>query len=194
MKTLLTVVALIGGMATAYSQGRVKFFNDRYTLIKYVPAGSSEAVDLPATPGMFYFALFMAPVGTTDPSAFMFTGSHATNLAAADRISGGTVDVPGVPAGTHLAMLVRGWSANAGTTWTAAQNFRADPKEDYWYGVSGIASTVVTGGSVPAGTIFSTMIAGATVGFTLDYFPVPEPSAFALAGLAAALLMFRRHK
>jgi hypothetical protein len=185
-------------MAAGHAQGRVNFWNDGFTLIKYVPAGGSEAVDLPPTPGLFYFALFSAPVGTTDPDspAFTYYGHIGTNRAFAGRFSGGTAVLP-IPGdlNRHLAMLVRSWSANAGTTWQEFQAFEANPTSDYWYGASGIASDVVLGiGAQPDGVIFSDRHPGATLGFTLYPVTIPEPFPFELAGIAVGLWVFCWHR
>jgi hypothetical protein len=196
MKRILTVVTLLGAMAVSYGQGTVKFLNDGTTLINYKADQAASPAALPATANQFYFALFTAPVGTTNPDLFNYAGFIGANQAVAGRFSGGVVAIPNNPAGSHLAMLVRGWSANAGTTWAAALAFKNNPTDNYNWGTSGIAADVTLGGGpTPAGTIFSTVNANATPGLTLDFVPVPEPSTFALAGLgAAALLIFRRRK
>lgn len=196
MKRILTVVTLLGAMAFAYGQGTVRFLNDGTTLINYKADQAASPAALPAVANQFYFALFTAPVGTTDPNAFSYAGFIGANQGVAGRFSGGVVAIANNAPGSHLAMLVRGWSANCGTTWAAAQAFAANPSANYNWGQSGIAADVTLGGgAIPAGTIFSTVSANATPGFTLDFVPVPEPSTFALAGLgAAALLIFRRRK
>jgi len=77
--------------------------------------GGTSVVCSPA--GSFYFGLFIAPAGTTDPSLFSFSGCYETNLANG-RISGGNgVSVPNWPAGTTRSFLVRGWSADLGHDW-----------------------------------------------------------------------------
>jgi hypothetical protein len=169
MKRVLSAVFLFSLLASGHSQGTVKFFNDSTTRILYgrLTCGGPPSL-LPSVPNQFYFALFTAPVGTTDPEAFTFSGHIGANQAVAGRFSGGVVSIFNYPAGAHLAMLVRAWSANAGTNWQQFQAFRQSPFENYYSGRSGIASDVILGGGpIPAGTIFSTISPEATPGFTL---------------------------
>jgi hypothetical protein len=175
MKAMITLAVFFILLPPAYSQGTVRFLNDGNTLIQYEPCPGALPTPLPPVARQFYFALFIAPLGTTDPNAFTYTGYTAANLAVAGRFSGGVVALTNQPPGTHLAMLVRGWSANAGTTWPEAIAFMAALGAGYHYGVSAIASDVVLGGdAIPPGTIFSTVIPGCTTGFKLWY-PRIEP-------------------
>jgi hypothetical protein len=170
MKAMITLAVFFMLLPVAYSQGTVSFRNDPLTLITFEDLLTGGVRALPPVARQFYFALFIAPVGTTDLRAFTYTGFTGTNLAISGRFSGGVVALTNQPPGTHLAMLVRGWSANIGTTWPEAEAFLREPFPDYYYGVSDIASDVVLGGdAIPSGTLFSSVLPGCTTGFTLCY-------------------------
>jgi hypothetical protein len=201
MKKLLTLAALVGATTVSFAQGTVNFANSALTLI------SAGGVSTPLS-GVtaFNYALFLAPSTTvtsggqsttfTDPVFQTSTGAGNVNSAtAAGRMptlngyvttGSGTVD-----------FLVRGWSANAGSTWAAALAFwnNGQPAQDMWLGQSVIGNDIVLGGgATPATTLFG---AGASQvgGFNMTLYPAPEPTSMALAGLgAASLLMFRRRK
>jgi hypothetical protein len=208
MKKLLTMAALVGATTVSFAQGTVNFANSALTLISAGTAANHTSG--PATPlsgvTAFNYALFLAPSTTvtsggqsttfTDPVFQTSTGVGNVNSAtAAGRMptlngyvttGSGTVD-----------FLVRGWSANAGSTWAAALAFwnNGNPAQDMWLGQSVIGNDIILGGGpTPATTLFG---AGASQvgGFTMTYYPTPEPTSMALAGLgAASLLMFRRRK
>jgi hypothetical protein len=191
MKQLISLAALLQATILAHGQGTVKFFNDSTTLIYFESSSDHSIKPLPPNPGLFYFGLFSAPLGTADFHLFQFTGFHGTNQAVAGRFSGGVVAIPNQPAGTHLEFLVQAWSANMGTTWAAARAFMANPTSAYLFGRSQIASEVILGGgAIPVGTIFSTVSLGTTPGFLLPY-PWPEPSTGSLMGLGLGVLLLR---
>jgi hypothetical protein len=168
MKAIITLAVFFMLLPAAYSQGTVRFLNDGSTLISYEPSGGGPAIPLPAVVNQFYFALFIAPVGTTNRWDFTYTGYIGANQAVAGRFSGGVVALYNHPAGTHLAMLVKCWSANAGRTWPEAEAYIRNLTDCFYYGESGIASDVVLGGgAIPAGTIFHPVQPGCTPGFTL---------------------------
>jgi len=115
----------------------VNFFNDPTTLI-------SGMNGLPTTGAeSYYFALLTAPVGTTDPRQFTFTGCYATNQAAPGRINGGWgIPVTGWAPGSELAFIVCGWPANAGHNWN--QNWLGGMSST-GFGMSMIATGIAGG-------------------------------------------------
>lgn len=112
MKRLIVALNLAAFTCLVFGQGEINFLNNSSTLI----IGMDGSPAAPA--GTYYFGLFIAPVGTTTPNAFTFTGCYATNVAVAGRIFGGNfVPVTGWPAGTAMAFMVRGWPASLGHDW-----------------------------------------------------------------------------
>lgn len=198
MKKLALTLCLIVTATVAMAQGTVKFANSSTTLVSVDGAATGT------TPGTYFYGLFTAPVGTTDPLAFTFSGVYATNTAAAGRFQGGPntgVTVPGWATSDTRAFIVAGWSANLGHDYQAAwaqPGFFA-PGAGYYFGWSGIGTgaaggTDAGGNPVPVLVTFGAAPA-ITTGFGLPMLPVPEPTTMALAGLgAAALLIFRRRK
>jgi len=174
------------------------------------------------TAGAYYFELFVAPstqntISTTsDPTLNGWTavaiGTNATVAGNAGRFNGNNVDsaagvqIAGYAGGTTTAdFAVVGWSGNIGSTWAQAQAWWNNGAANgtvqgsanlggVWFGInSSIANDVPlanAGGPYPA-----TFGTGVMSGWGLSYYPVPEPSTFALVGLgAAAMVIFRRRK
>jgi hypothetical protein len=192
MKIILSLcLSFVGPIA--FGQGLVNFINQPGTLFTVYLMTNA------APPAFYRFALFTAPVGTTDRTLFTLAGGgvYATNQAAAGRIFGGNgVVVNGWAPGETLAFLVRGWESSAGTTWGEVSEFYQS--NELWSGPGVFGSsaihTGVAGGFDGIGTIPSLGIFGGLGIQTLNL-GVPEPTSMALAGLgAASLLIFRRRK
>ena len=98
------------------AQGTINFANNPITLVS-----TAGPVGLPGPwpAGSFFFGLFIASAGTTDPHLFSFSGFYGTNLGvAAGRFSGGNgLKVPGWAPGTAMSFLVAGWSSSLGHDW-----------------------------------------------------------------------------
>src|SRR5512132_1871775 len=111
MKKLLAIAWFFTAVSGDFAQGLVNFQNGSSTLISYQNPSMPAPMPLLAPVGSYYFALFAAPLGTTDPLQFEFTGAYATNIAVAGHIYGGTAAVVNNwPAGTSRAVLLRCWS------------------------------------------------------------------------------------
>ncbi len=191
MQRALILLIFIGAIASAFGQGRVSFFNTASTLVttNSMPGGPASG-SLSPVGGIYCFALFYAPTGTTDSTLFTFTGGYATNTAAAGQLFGPVTEVLGALGNTRLAFLVRGWSANIGTDFSAVQTYLANPTFTGWYGESPIGSQTP---ALPEGP-YPNVFAGADriTGFNLNMIPaVPEPLAV-LGG--AALFFFGRRR
>jgi hypothetical protein len=195
-KLLLTTLCAAALSFGAFAQGTFSFGNGPSTLWLLENAGvvTTNTGNL----GGYVFELYRAPAGTTTDNGFVGTGILATNLASAGRLNGGTgIAVPGAPLGGTGSILVRGWSLNLGSTWTAAATAWALGTPGY-LGSSAIASQFLWGGDggsgpVPASPAFAGS-SGIQTGVIL-HANVPEPTSMALAGLgAASLLLFRRRK
>lgn len=201
MKKILTLLAAAGLAASSYGQGTVSWQNSASTLI------SAGGVSTANVAGQYYFAIFLAPSSTVGAAgqtasftdgAFQSAAAYNTNAAAAGRIATRSTVDPGVASGTTVDFIIRGWSANAGSTWAAALAFwnNGNPSQTMYMGSTPILNDfVVGGGSLPVSPLMGTTLPQAPGFNLLQYNPVPEPTSMALAGLgAASLLIFRRRK
>jgi len=162
----------------------------------------------------FYYALLYAaysgsqaakPTSLTALSTvWTATGLTANNsTATAGRLivsgtTGTSVTVPWATGVTNSVMLV-GWSANLGTTWSSALS-SLNSLSFSGPGYFGMSNTgyLAAGGADPGTTVFAT--AGTLHGLPINSLntqlylvPVPEPSTIALAGLGGlGLLALRR--
>ncbi len=190
MQRVFLLLMLIGVMA--HGQTGVHFANNSLT-----PITTNSVLGGPVTGpisglGSYYFALFIAPTGTLDTSAFNFTGYYATNIAAPGLFFRGSVIIF---AGTS-SFIVRGWSANIGSDFASVQTYLANPTFDGWYGESQIATVTPSGEAFPSAPLFHPDSAfGRIPGFNLNmYSAVPEPSAVVLGLLGGAALFFFRRR
>lgn len=156
-----------------YSQGLVYFFNTSSTLILTNGSGPVQG------PGNYYFGLFIAEPGATDPSQFVFTGIYATNLSAAGRINGGSAVVPNWLPGQIKSYQVRGWSANLGHDWEKVKDALIAYFPFGFYGSSAIAQGTAGGfdGTNTLPTLFLFGAAGGLGGFSLNQFGMEPMSA-----------------
>lgn len=184
------------GMASA--QGVVGFENGPDTLISTNSNGGGPPSGLMTGPvGSYYFALYSAPSGTTDPQLFTFTGAYATNTTTPGLLRDSyPATMTNVAPATTVSLLVRGWSANIGSDVTALNAYLANPTFTAWYGESQIGlleagdPNDISGAPLVFGTLqFPGLVQ--IPGFTLGVYPVPEPSGSALAGLTAVLICCR---
>jgi hypothetical protein len=195
----LSVVAL--SVATMYGQGRVSFNNFASAGVT-VSTGNQGSAGAAGTAGQFIGAnysvqLLWAPsavyaneaafnaavVGSSPATGFAFFGATGgtPGTDGAGLFDGATVPNPigtSMPAGTYT-MAARAWYNNATfTTYAAAQ---AASKN------TGFVMFTQAVNAPPAG-ITTTAVPAFQVGL------VPEPSTLALAGIGAAMLLFRRKK
>ena len=203
MKKLLVMTALVGAVTVSFAQGTVNFQNSSTTLIS--AAGASAPTSATAS---FNFALFLAPSTTLGaagqviplnaPAFQVVSGTNVNSPTAVGRlVTRSALDVGG-SSGSTVDFVVRGWSANAGSTWQEALAFwnNGFPAANMYIGSStGGNDIVLGGGAILAQSLFG-VNAFQVTGFNMAFVPVvPEPSSMVLAGLgAASLLMFRRKK
>lgn len=170
----------------AHGQGSIVLGNDASSLVytNALSEGGTRGLMAPV-PGLFFFGLFTAPQGTTDPLLFTFGGAYATNSARAGIYAGGGTVF--LPAGVPRAVQVRGWSANLGPTWNPAWASGQFGGLQGFYGQSSIATVDL--GAIPPP---QPPLVGSYVG-SFDLFAIPEPSTPALlfAGIVALLVCKR---
>ncbi len=194
MQRALTFLALFGIVVAGFGQGRIAFNNTSslpITTNSFVGGPSTAPISGPI--GSYYFALFMAAPGTTDPSLFSFTGDYRTN-----NLSGGTFGLGAgavtLSVGSEQSFIVRGWSGNIGPNYSDVTAYLLNPTFDAWYGESQIATVTPTVGDFPPTPIFGTF-PGRIPGFNLNMVSaVPEPSAVVLGILGGAALFFFRRR
>ena len=203
MKILLAVIGWIALSPVTYGQGEIRFINDPTTLI------SAGGVPMPAsTNQQFIFAAFLAPattigttnvqVGFSDPR-FQVVEAYNTNHAIGPGrlVNSGYLPIsPSYPVGSSVDFVVRGWSANAGTTWQAALATwnNGSPLAPMFIGSSIVGNNLWIAGDLPMSPLFGlNLAAGQVPGFDMSF--VPEPtvgSTLILAGLVF-LRCRRRH-
>jgi PEP-CTERM motif len=199
MKKYLSIIAVaaVAAYATsALAQGTVGFNNASTSLInQWTDATGSATMAVPKGAG--FVQLAFAPGGTAfvpytvgqTASAWIAAnpgwtlGSSTPINPVAGRFNGGIVTLTGVAAGANADYVILGWTGTQAS-------YDAALAEGAFVNVSG-RFTTPTGGVDPL--VPPPQLAGTFTGLTLQV--IPEPSAFALAGLgAAAMLIFRRRK
>jgi hypothetical protein len=227
-KLVLTSVFSVALAGLALAQGNVNwtgpsfsYFTAQTNSTTYFGGGStgSGAVGSTATTALgFYYELldsstYQAPKPTSISalSSWADTGLGATNSVTSAGRASVTVVNQGAQVswspGTTNSIIMVGWSANLGTTWSAAlatlnsQSLLSAVVGNAFFGSSNVGyittSSTVT---VPGASVFGSAntVQGTPINSTLTQLyivPVPEPSTLALAALSgASLLLFRRRK
>jgi hypothetical protein len=166
----------------------------------------------------YYYELLVSTTATTAPttiagfSAWTDTTLSATNgagsnghiiqTAAQGTAANTQATATGWALGTSANVILVGWSANLGTSWTAVlaelKNWAADGIAGAYLGVSSVG-TLTSGTANPGVIVFGSNAGqinnGSANPLQLDLLAVPEPGTMALAALGgASLLLFRRKK
>jgi PEP-CTERM motif len=235
MKKTLICLSLAVASVSAFAQGTVNFgtFTPTYigaqtnstTYSSFFGGGSTGNG---ATGGTalaangFYYELLWTASGASAPTTLSGLGSwtdstfYAVNSSgSAGRLivgngSSGTAITGMTSDGSHsYSVLLAGWSANLGTSWSSvyttltqlANSTYAGPAivGNAFFGITSVGTTTPTSTSSPGAAVFGTVASGQINSPTTQLFlvptAVPEPSTMALAGLGgAAMLLFRRRK
>ncbi len=183
-----TYCLLFGAWLTSFAsfgQALIGFSNDANSPVYTNALAFGGTRGLMAGPQGYYFGLFIAPGGVTDPNALTFTGAYATNTPVPGHYNGGPVQISFWPVGQSYTFQVRGWSANLGHDWAVISAQETAGWADFGYFGEGPLVTVVNpGGSPPAPPL--------QVNFgTFDLMAVPEPTVATLAGLVLMCLVGR---
>jgi hypothetical protein len=237
-KLVLTSVCALAVTAGAFAQGLVNWqaisFANMTAQTNATVASTFAPGSLPGggtiggagtlTPGGFYYALLYSSYTGVQASApttaaqmtaagWQAAGPTATNSGTAGRLfstpSNNGLPVAGFVPGVTNSVMMAGWSANLGTTWTAAwntiQNWATQSAGVVGPAFFGLSNTgyiaTLDNSTVPGVTVFGINPTAAglpiqslnTQLFQLS--AVPEPGTLALAALGgASLLLFRRKK
>jgi len=214
MKKTLLITLMMAGAASVFGQGAIQWGNTfsgfRSPIYGPDPANpsvlttgngslstptGSTVFGGPLLQGAgFTFAIYVGSSSATSNQLTLLTSTTfrtATgNVLPAGLVLGGTSTVPGVDAGQQAEFQIRAWANNSGTIldWNSAL-VAGVPVGASSMVLSGALGGIPTGGGSP----FTTPTSGGWSSFSLS--SVPEPSSFALMGLAsAAMVIFRRRK
>lgn len=227
-KLLLTTLATIAISVGALAQGTVYWSGVAGLLIAQTNSGTYSTFDgsggsagsgtqgntLGNGTTLYYYELLVSATAVAAPttlsalSAWSDTGLTAENGAASNgRISQLNPSTQAVannwPASTTENIILVGWSASLGSTWSAAlnelQNWSTDSIANGYFGVSSLGNLASQSGN-PGVVVFGTgpgqINNAAGNPLVLDLVQqVPEPGTMALAALGgASMLLFRRKK
>ncbi len=232
-KILLTSTCALGLVSVVFAQGNVNWSSIPFNAMTaqtnstvYSPlygggttGGGSIGATATAAQGFYYQLLYTTYTGSaiTPPSslaalsAWSDAGLTANNAtSSAGRLinvnPNAGAQVPWSPGTTENIMLV-GWSANLGTTWSSVLATLNSPSAlggifgNAYFGMSNTGYTTTASTSTsPGAAVFGT--AATLQGLPINSLntqlylvPVPEPGTMALAALGgASLLLFRRRK
>ncbi len=186
MKSIFSTLAACFITSLSFGQSWIDFSNDANSPVYTNALAFGGSRGLMAQPNVYYFGLFLAPAGVTDPNLFTFTGAYATNTPIAGHFAGGNVQVSGWPEGVTATLQVRGWSANLGHDWTAIVG---QESTGHWAGFGYYGQSAMVQFSYPG---VPTPPSRAPFG-SFDLLAVPEPSIAALV-CAGLLVLARRRK
>ena len=201
-KSLIAVLSLCSTLGVL-GQGAVQFSNTA------IPSGRIQLSDgystgpVPTTPGLINYGLFYG-IGESTSLTFLSSqlGVNSTSVSGfiASPVDGVSplydVSIPGTSIlESDVWIQVKGWSASFGTDWHSAEWASLSMPGDY-YGQSETINVFPLGNPEILGTQIWQVAAGTNPNhihpFTL--YTVPEPSVYALAGLAGSLLLRKRAK
>ena len=228
MKKLLATLVITGVAAAAMAQGTVSWTGVANLLIAetnstaYNPilgGGSTGQGSIGVTVGsstsLYYYELLTSTNLSTVPTtlagvnglkSWSDTGLEAQNGAAANgrilQLNASTATVAqNWNGGATQNLIFVGWSANLGTTWSAALNVLSAGTwgANSYFGIGSSVGTLAAATGNPGVVVFGSgpgQINNAAANpLVMDLLPVPEPGTMALAALGGlSLLAFRRKK
>ena len=223
MKKALTTLAIAGLSFAAFAQGTVSWTGVANLLIVqtnssvYFGGGSTGSGTTGATVGssvsLYYFELLTSASSSTAPgsisalSSWADTGLEAQNGAASNgrilQLNASTATVANNwPANSTQNLILVGWSANLGTTWSAALNIlnAGTWGANSYFGVTSSVGSLASATGNPGVVVFGTgpgqINNPAANPLSLNLLaPTPEPGTMALAAVGGlSLLAFRRKK
>jgi len=223
MKKLAITISCISAIAgIAYGQGTVNWGGSAGNVIGETnstsyfgggatgTAGGSEGVTVGNTTTQYYYELLVSTTSSSAPttisalSSWTDTGLEAENGTSNNgrltELNSSTDAVANNWAsGTTVSVILVGWSANLGTTWSAALSDLTSMQGwtgTAYFGVSSVGSLASQSGN-PGVTVFGSSAGQISNPSSnpLVMSVVPEPASMALVALGgASLLLFRRKK
>jgi len=199
--SVLAVAAMAACATSVFAQGTVVFNNGTGLVQQWTSAANQTLISVPKGGGMVQ--LFWAPAGSaytawsagTTEAAFKAANplwkqeaAFGFTTPAAGKFSGGTLTLsPLATAGGNIDYVVMGWTGTAAGFDAAIAGGAMANVSAKFASATGNPTTVPPGTATPLSTSFGGMVLSPVT-------QIPEPSTFALAGLGAALLIFRRRK
>lgn len=238
-KLVLSSVCTLALAGVAFAQGSVNWtavptgITAQTNSTAYSPLmGGGSAVGgaigaTATTAGGFYFELLigatttsgnisgiaptsLAALGTWTDSGLVATNSNGATAGRLVTKAGGSITtVAGLTPGVTNYIMLVGWSANLGTTWTDASTALNTPAtlnqltSPAYFGISTVGFITPNAVGVTGAAVFGTAntVNGLPINspntqlYLVPTTPVPEPGTMALAALGgASLLLFRRRK
>lgn len=214
MKKLLTILAMASVSTLLYAQGTVYILGNEHVSTNNAisiysggngAGGTASGLMAPPSSGQSYdFALLFASGASAAPAltaaglaTWQDSGITANNYLAPGFLDGTGGNTGAAANGWAIGatdwVVVVGWSANLGSTWSSVENqLTTGWLSAGYFGVSGVGEIASGGGPNPAAAVF-----GGTgipnTGFAL--YAVPEPTTIALIGIGGiGLAMIRRRK
>jgi len=194
---LFTGQAPVGGTIGSTAIAANSFY---YTLLYNTTAFNGSAIAQPGSLSALASWIDTGMKATNSLTVGRAAPVSPTTAYAVSDWSGGI----GTLGGTTNYIMMVGWSANLGTSWTAALTAMnnwvpgASPTLAF-FGMSTVGWIIPNQGN-PGATVFATLPSAngrpiSSLNTQLYALPIPEPSTFALAGLGAlSLLVFRRRQ
>jgi|SRR6266850_1711864 len=207
MKTSFLLFLLTGATA-AFGQGLINFgnsFSGEFRAPIYGPDPADPSLSLSGQSALgnpsgltvyggqllqgaqYVMALYAGPSSVTDPALLTLVTTETFRTATGNVLPAGLIftisdlPIPGVPTGSEAKLEVRVWDVLSGADFASA-TIR---------GRSGLFLSDVLGPYSPGFPISDPD----TIGWaSFNVFSIPEPNAFALAGLGAAMLIILRRR
>jgi len=207
MKRILVPTVLLCSALLALGQGTVQFSNPALYRIStdWVADGLGYlSAPVPTTPGLITYGLFYG-LGQSTSLTLLTSQMGANSTVTAGVIASstdsstflGTVPIPGTQSNeSDVWVQFAGWSAAYGTNYVAAHMaFVSGGTAAYW-GTSRIVNVQALGPTSGPGVLIWTSSTGTNPQYLQAFtiFFIPEPSALALAGLAAFVLVARKRR
>jgi hypothetical protein len=201
-KLVLSLMLVVAGVGS-FAQGTIVYYNRvansvvaplyGFEVEQIFKTGNTSAGYLPGTQ-----TYSSAPLSGTGYSVGLWAGTTADNLAfvpgsldsfrtggfagAIDN-SGGVIAIPGIGEGSTAVLQLRTWN-NMGGTITSWGQVLSGPA--FGYGISVPFTSQPLGGNAPPPNMVGLQ--------SFSFYPIPEPSTFLLAGLAASAWWVMRRR
>lgn len=189
MKAALGLIAGVLCAVSAFAQGTIHFANTSTTTLSTnsgpspPPGQVPNQTGLTSGTGQYSIGLYIAPQGTTDPTAFSLL-AVALNGPTLGRFDGGQIMPPGGNTGQTIAFQVRAWRSVDGPTFESIGSGTYRGVSAIGFVTPPVAGSVEIFGAGP----------GQVGGFVLGNVPEPSTYALALIGLGLGSVFLKRKR